>query len=256
MKRILVWDLPVRLFHWLLAGAFLGAFLIANLVDDESALFTAHMWLGGIAAFMVVLRILWGLLGSRHARFTGFDLRPSSLLAYLKGLGRNARRWVGHNPATSWAALAMFAIILGLAYTGANMSSGGEAFEEIHEVLAWSLVAIVGVHVAGIVWHTVRTRENIALSMVDGKKEAEMSAAIPRAHALTALAFVALTGLWAGGLYDGYDPATRTVTLPVVGSTLQLGEGEDEEHEHGEAGEDEGYEHERYEHEGGDWDDD
>lgn len=244
MKRILVWDVPVRLFHWLLAAAFLGAFVIANAVDDEGRLFVVHMWLGGTAAFMVILRLLWGLFGTRYARFGAFDLRPSALFAYLKAaLTGKADRPAGHNPATAWAAVAMFVIVLGLALTGAFMSSGGEAFEEVHEVLAWAMIAIVGVHVAGIVWHTIRFRENIAQTMVDGKKEADPSAAIPKTHALAGVAFLALTGLWAGGLYGGYDAATHSVTLPLVGTTLQLGEGEEDEH--GEHDDDE-YDEHRY----------
>lgn len=232
MKRILVWDVPVRLFHWLLAGSFLGAFVIANVVDDESSLFTAHMWLGGIAAFMVLLRLVWGLVGTRYARFSSFDIRPRAVLGYFKGVftGKGDTH-AGHNPATALAALAMFAIILGLAITGANMATGGEVVEEIHEMLAWAMILIVGVHVAGIVLHTIRKREAIALAMVDGRKEADPSAAIPRTHALAGVAFLALTGLWAGGLYDGYDAASHTVTLPVLGKTIQLGE--DEEHEGG-----------------------
>lgn len=246
MKRFLIWDVPVRLFHWLLAGSFLGAFVIANVVDDEAALFTAHMWLGGIAAFMVILRVLWGFVGTRWARFGSFRLAPGALLGYLKGVitGKGEQE-PGHNPATSWAALAMFVIVPALAITGATMSRGGEVFEEVHEILAWAMIVVVAMHVGGIVWHTLRRRDNIALSMVDGKQPTEPSNAIPRTHALAGVAFLALTGLWAGGLYDGYDPGTRTVTLPIVGATLQLGE--DEEHE--------GDEHDEYEHEEHDDDD-
>lgn len=233
MKRVLIWDIPVRLFHWLLAGAFLGAFVIANVVDDESSLFAVHMWLGGTAAFMVLLRFIWGFVGTRWARLRSFDLRPRSLVGYLRGvLTGKGEQTPGHNPATSWAAILMLLIVLGLAFTGAFMSRGGEVFEEIHEMLAWAMIIIVGVHVAGIVWHSLRHRENIAASMVDGKKVADASAAIPRSQALVGVLFLALTGLWAGGLYDGYDASTSSVTLPVIGRTVQLGEGEEgEEHE-------------------------
>lgn len=241
MKRILVWDLPVRLFHWLLSAAFLGAFVIANLIEDESSLFALHMWLGGIAAFMVVLRLVWGLVGSRYARFGSFAHGPSELGRYVAGtFTGKAKRYIGHNPGSAVAALLMFVLLLGLGYTGAFMATGGEAYEEVHEVLAWTMLAVVGVHLAGIVWHTIRHRENIAASMVTGEKQGEPAEAIPTAHAGVAVAFLALTGLWAGGLYDGYDATTRQVTLPLLGTTLQLGEGE--EHEASGAGE--GGEHE------------
>lgn len=226
MKRILVWDLPVRLFHWILAGSFVAAFTIANLSGDESPAFAVHMLLGGMAAFMVVLRLVWGLVGSRWARFNTFVVSPAKLVVYLKGAFMGGgKRYTGHNPGSSIAALLMFVLILGLAATGVMMGRGGEAFEEVHEVLAWSMFVVVGAHLAGIALHTVRHREPIALSMVDGRKEAEPAGAIPSAHPVTALAFLVLTALWTAGLVSGYDAPSGRVTLPLIGQTLQVGEG-------------------------------
>lgn len=224
-KRILVWDVPVRLFHWLLAGAFIGAFAIANIADDESSLFALHMLLGGVMAFMVLLRVIWGFIGSRHARFSSFAFGPRAVLGYLRGaLSGKAPRHTGHNPGTSVAVWAMLALALGLAVTGAFMGRVGDVFEELHEVLAWAMVAVVVVHVVGIVWHTIRHRENIAISMLSGAKQGDPAQAIGSSHALVGIAFLALTGLWAGALVNGYDGAKRSVTL--VGATLQLGEGD------------------------------
>lgn len=236
-RRILVWDIPVRLFHWLLAASFVGAFAIANLVDDESSLFALHMLLGGVMAFMVVLRVIWGFVGSRYARFRSFAFGPRALLEYLRGAfsGKDTRH-TGHNPGSSYAVYAMLALSLGLAVTGAGMSRGGEAFEELHEIMAWAMVLVVGAHVAGIVWHTLRQKENIALSMVDGKKQGDPARAIGSSHALVAIAFLGLTGLWAGALLDGYDAKTSRVTLPFIGQTIQLGEAEGGDG-HGKAGE-------------------
>lgn len=226
-RRILVWDLPVRLFHWLLAGSFLGAFVIANAVDDESSLFALHMLLGGVMAFMVLLRLIWGFVGSRYARFGSFAFGPRAVVEYVKGaFSGKAERHMGHNPGSAWAVFVMLGLALGLAFTGAFMGRGGEAFEEVHEVLAWAMIAVVGAHVAGIVWHTIRHKENIAATMIHGQKDGEPSAGIATSHAVVALAFLGLTGLWAGGLYNGYDAARREVTLPLVGKTLKLGEGE------------------------------
>jgi cytochrome b len=231
-ERILVWDIPVRLFHWLLAAAFIGAFVIANLVDDESSLFPLHMLLGGIVAFMVLLRVIWGFVGSRYARFGSFAFGPRALGGYVRGAfaGKAERRYAGHNPGSAWAAYGMLAIALGLAFTGAFMSSGGELFEEIHEILAWAMIALVGAHVAGMIWHTIRHQENIARSMVDGRKQGDPAAAIGSSHALVGVAFLALTGLWAGALYAGYDAPSSQLTLPLIGKTIKLGEAE----EHGE----------------------
>lgn len=231
MKRILVWDLPVRLFHWLLAASFVGAFAAANLADDESTVFALHMLLGGVMAFMVVLRIVWGFIGSRWVRFSTFVTNPKELVDYVSGaLTGSGRRYTGHNPGSSLAALLMFALILGLAGTGVWMGNGGgRAFEEIHELLAWAMVVVVGAHLVGIAWHTLRHREYIAVSMIDGRKEAEPAGAIPSARPVAALLFVLLVGLWAAGLVRGYDAARGRVTLPLIGQTLQVGEGAEHE---------------------------
>ena len=228
MNRTLVWDIPTRLFHWLLAGSFLGAFAIAHLVDDHSSAFAIHMLLGGAIAFMVLLRIVWGLVGSRHARFRDFALSPRELLGYVKGqLTGGAGRYAGHNSGSSYAAVVMFALLLGLGLTGAFMGSGGEVVEEVHEVLAWAMIVVVGAHVAGIVVHSVRHKEFIARSMIDGKKQAEPSQAIRSAHPVVGVVFLALTGLWSWGLVSNYDPASSTLRVPLTGHALHIGEGEE-----------------------------
>ena len=94
MSKILVFDLPVRVFHWLLAALFLGAFVIGTTVDDESSVFAVHALLGAGAGFLVLLRLVWGLVGTRHARFG--SLSPAFLPAATK------RRTVSST--TSWFA--------------------------------------------------------------------------------------------------------------------------------------------------------
>jgi len=94
-RRVLVWDLPTRILHWLLAGSFTGAFAIAMLVRHRSPAFPLHMLLGAVTALVVVLRVLWGFVGSRYARFRSFAFGPGAVLGYLRGLvtgaGRGAR---------------------------------------------------------------------------------------------------------------------------------------------------------------------
>jgi len=234
MKRVLIWDVPVRLFHGLLGVAFVIAFAIPFLSGDDGPLFSIHMLFGAIAAFMVLLRLVWGFVGSRWARFRNFEVRPNKLAAYVRGaFSGGGPRYTGHNPGSSIAAILMFAIILGLAATGILMGNGGGEFvEELHEILAWSMIVVIGAHLAGIAWHTLRHRENISKSMVDGRKVAEPSGAIASVRPVAGLLFVILTGLWAGALIQGYDAATSTVTVPILGQTVQVGEGE--HHQHGE----------------------
>lgn len=237
MKRILIWDVPTRLFHVLLAGSFLGAFAIANLVDDDSNTFKLHMLLGGVMAFMVVLRVIWGFIGTRWARFRSFVFGPGAVIEYLQGIVTGTgKRYPGHNPGASWAIYVMLALSLGLAITGASMGSGGEAAEELHELMAFALAAVVGAHVVGVVLHTVRHRENIVASMIHGYKEGEPEYAIARAHPLVGLVFLGLTGAWTYSVVASYDGATNRVTLPVLGTSITLGETEAGEHQQAEPG--------------------
>lgn len=231
-SRVLVWDLPTRLFHWLFAGSFVAAFTIGQVVDDDAAAFKLHMLLGGVMAFMVVLRVLWGFVGSRHARFGAFAFGPRAIVDYLsRAFMRQDRPYAGHNPGASVAIFLMLGLALALAATGALMSSGGELVEEAHEVLAYVFMAVVVAHVTGVVWHTVRHRENLARSMFDGRKVADAEQAIPSAHPVVAAGFLGLVGLWTAALVHGYDPATQRVALPLVGVSITLGEGEEHEGE-------------------------
>jgi len=228
MRQVLVYDLPTRAFHWLFAGFFLTAFALANLVDDESARFSLHMLAGLGMVFVLLLRLAWSLVGTRHARLRDLDLRPTHLFAYLKGaLSGGARRWIGHNPASSWAAVAMAGLALGLGATGLLMATGGEsdALEEAHELMANAFLVVVLLHLAGIAVHVLRHRDRLPATMVTGRKPALTADQAPvRAVPVAGAAFVLLTGLFVGYAWHNYD--AQAGTLGLFGSTLQLGEQE------------------------------
>ncbi len=227
MNRILVWDLPTRLFHWLLAATFAGAAGIALLADDDGPVFRIHMLLGLMAAFMVVLRVIWGFAGTRYARFRSFLFGPGALVAYLRGvLRRSGERFVGHNPGSAYAIYALLILTLGQAASGLLIPSMG-VLEELHELTAYLMILTVIVHVTGVVLHTIRHRENITLSMIDGRKAGEASQAIASSSPLAGAAFLALIAGWAFLLINGHDPRSGQLTL--FGRTIQLGESEDEE---------------------------
>jgi cytochrome b len=233
-ERVLVWDLPIRIFHWLLAAAFLLAWILAVTSDDESRAFAVHGLLGLFIAALVAFRLVWGLVGTRHARFDAFATRPAALFAYLKSvLGGPGREYVGHNPASSYATWAMLILLVGLVGTGILLGRGRESVEDLHEILAHSLLALVGIHVLGVILHTVRHRDPIALGMIDGRKRGPSSAAIRSARPVSALLLGVLLASWAAGLWRGYDPVAGRVTLPVVGASVSLGESEEGEHGRG-----------------------
>ncbi|TNF26153.1 MAG: cytochrome b [Deltaproteobacteria bacterium] len=239
MKRILVWDLPIRLFHWLLAAAFVAAYGIANLVDDDSPAFSLHMVVGLVMAFMVALRVVWGVVGTRYARFPSFLFGPRAVFGYFAGLARAEKpAHVGHNPGSSVAIFAMLAWTVGLAVTGVMMGRGSEAAEELHEVFATLLLVTVLAHVAGVALHSLRHRENLVMSMIDGHKLGAEADAIRSSRPVVALVFLALTAVWSWRLVAGYDGAARRLDVPLIG-TVQLGETEHEGGErHGHRGHD------------------
>lgn len=230
MKKTRVYDLPTRLFHWVFVFLFMGAFFIAKVFDDESAQYPYHMILGFTLALTVVLRILWGFFGSQHARFTSFKLNPHDLFEYLKNLlSSKTPRYLGHNPASSWAAIIMMTLSLGLALSGYFMVNGTnkEIFEELHELLANAFILVVIGHVAGIILHTIKHKDSIGLSMVHGKKKAqEGDLDIKSSHPLIAIIFIALVGSFFIHLNKNYDPNTQN--LKFLGSTLHLSEADDD----------------------------
>lgn len=230
MRTTLVYDLPTRLFHWLFAGLFLLSFVISKTIDDESLLFSYHMLSGIMLSGLVVWRIIWGLIGSEHARFTGFNLNPFELKDYFLGIvSGSKKRWVGHNPASSWAAITMFTLAAGLGVTGYLMSSGGkEIFEDAHELMANTFIVVAVLHVAGIILHSLRHQDAIAFSMMDGKKEvSDGQLAIKSSHSFASVLLLALVVSGGLFLYKNFDSQNRS--LRVFGQTLQLGESEQED---------------------------
>ncbi len=224
MQRTLIWDLPVRVFHWLLAGGFTAAAILAFLTEDEGALFPYHGIIGLVLAFMVILRIIWGFIGTRHARFSALLFSPRALVEYLRGtVSGRGKRFVGHNPGAAYAILAMFALVLGLAVTGVMMGRGNEGVKDIHELMAWSMLVVVGAHLLGVLIHTLRHRENITRTIVDGYATADPSQGIRSARPFAAVVLVGLSGLWTVGLLRSYSADSRVADVPLLGS-LQLGE--------------------------------
>jgi cytochrome b len=229
MKNQLVYDLPIRIFHWLFASLFITAFLIAKNVDDESAVYSYHMLAGLLLGFTVLLRIIWGFVGTKYSRFDAFSLRPKDLALYFGGiLSGDKRKWTGHNPASGWVTFLMFALALSLGLTGVLMTSGyKETFEDIHELLANGFLIVVLMHVAGVVLHAFRHKDGIGMAMIDGqKKEIPATEGISNSRPGAALLFLGLVVIFATYLAKNFDSQNRS--LNFFGTTLQLGENEDD----------------------------
>ncbi len=108
MKKILIWDLPTRLFHWAFAGFLTASIMLSLVVDEDSPLFQWHMLCGLAAASLLAVRVVLGILGSRHVRFTSFPVKPSEIAGYAAGVfSGKAKRYAEHNPGAAVAALSM-----------------------------------------------------------------------------------------------------------------------------------------------------
>jgi cytochrome bd-type quinol oxidase subunit 2 len=137
----------------------------------------------------------------------------------------NSKRYLGHNPAASFAILAMLILIPGSVISGLLMP-GSEIFEELHEMLSFGLLAVIGAHLLGVLSHIVVHKENVVLSMLTGKKLAQENEGIPSAHSFVAFVLFVLVGGWSTALVKNYDFASKKLEVPVSGTVIQLGKSE------------------------------
>lgn len=166
--QVRVWDPLVRGLHWTLAAGFLGAFTL----EDPRLL---HQTLGTIALGAMLVRVIWGLVGPGHARFTDFVPGPRRFLAYARAVrdGRE-RRYLGHNPAGGAMVVALLASVATLGATGWMMTLdafwGADWLEALHETVANVALGLVALHLAGVAWESRRHGENLVAAMVTGRK--------------------------------------------------------------------------------------
>ncbi|MCE1180729.1 MAG: cytochrome b/b6 domain-containing protein [Rhodocyclales bacterium] len=189
-EPILVWDWPVRLGHWLLALAF----VVCWLTSESERLQLIHVGAGAVVVAIASFRLIWGLIGTRHARFAAFVRSPVAIKNYLGSvLRQQPEHHTGHNPAGGWAIIALLSLGLLTSLSGWAIFNdlGGHWLEELHEGLASSMLAVVGVHLAGVVSASWLHRENLVRAMLTGKKLGEIDEAIPSARPLAALVLLA-----------------------------------------------------------------
>ena len=192
-NEVLVWDAPVRVFHWLMVLCFAGAYLSAE--SERWALL--HITLGYTMAGLVMFRLMWGLVGTRHARFANFVRGPRAVAAYVMSL-RSGRpeHHVGHNPAGAVAVVVLLALTAVTALSGwaTYAELAGDWMGELHEAVANLMLAVVLVHVAGVVVSSRLHHENLVRAMVTGRK--------------------------AGGTFDGVRGAWHVVALLMLAAVL------------------------------------
>jgi len=204
----LVWDLPVRLVHWLIVLAVAGSWA-THYAGVEW--FAWHRRLGYTVLVLVAFRIVWGFVGTRHARFGHFLRGPRAIVDYLRG--RSTEPPVGHNPVGALGVVALLGVLLVQASTGlvANdeiMNAGpfygwidpalSNRLTTLHRQSSDALLVLIGLHVLAVAWHVLGRRRPLLGAMLTGRKPAAEVPAdqeIPTSRTALALAIVAVLGV-------------------------------------------------------------
>ncbi len=204
-ESIKVWDPLVRIFHWSLVLFFAVAY-----ISGESDLDTVHAWAGYIIAGLITFRLIWGIIGTKHARFSGFVYRPAVIKQYLKSLlSRHPKHYIGHNPAGGAMVIIMLLMLIVLSWTGLltyaaegkgpladgspiTISSayadddwgdwknwgdsdrkhkGDDFWEDIHELTANLMLLLIALHLGGVLISSLLHGENLPRAMITGRKK-------------------------------------------------------------------------------------
>lgn len=231
--QILVWDLPTRLFHWLFALSF----AVAWITGDSDTYRDLHVFVGYLMLGLLGFRVLWGLIGSRYARFASFRFGPMQAIRYVQdALMRRAPHHIGHNPAGSWAVYLLLTLGLLVGVTGIlvlggeeqhgmaagiTLIGGGETLKELHEGLASFMLGVVIVHLLGVAAESWLHQENLTRAMLTGRKHGTTNDAISSAHYLAGGVLLLLTAAFGAWFFrDDFTSTPQRPHLPFVGQAL------------------------------------
>jgi cytochrome b len=171
VPMVRVWDPFVRIFHWSLVALFIIAFVTGDEIER------VHIAAGYAIAALVGLRVAWGFVGPRHARFRDFVKPRGETIAYMRkaAMGR-APRYLGHNPAGGLMTLALLAMMIAISATGFMMTTdafwGAKWVEDLHEGLVNATLGLIALHVAGVLVASYEHGENLVKAMITGRKRA------------------------------------------------------------------------------------
>jgi cytochrome b len=231
-----VWDLPTRVFHWALVAAIAGAWLTRDARD-----LILHEFFGYAALALVAFRIAWGFAGTRWARFASFPLSMRAAARYLAALARGRHeRHIGHNPAGSWAIYALLALIAldaaaGIVALGAEKRLGplaglfgyaaGDAAHAAHRWLAYAILAVVALHLCGVLAGSLAGRENLAAAMLTGRKRDPGASVEARGAVAVMMAALLAAGAWMYFRDHPLDPRVQAARqAPLAGDKAWTGE--------------------------------
>jgi cytochrome b len=211
----LIWDLPTRVFHWLLVVCVLGAWLTAE--SERSRM--QHLALGYSAGVLVAWRVIWGFVGGRYARFTGFVRSPAAAWTYLRAYlpavrraGQTQTHYLGHNPAGGWAVMALLAAVALVVATGwvSYQDGSAELWCALHGLVGKGIILLVGLHVLAVLATGFMHRENLVRAMWTGRKRAQPEQGVVSSYRVIGLALCFAT-IWFGwAVYTDRFPGLST----------------------------------------------
>lgn len=186
-RQRLVWDLPLRVFHWLLVLSVTASWATGKIGSEVRQY---HMWLGYWMLGLLTFRVLWGVLGTRHSRFWSFVPTPASFARYARDvISGRAPKSIGHNPIGSLMIFLMLGLLITQVVSGLFVdddvfyagpyahvvsSDTGKFFEGLHhEIVNWIVVLAI-VHIAAALYHTYKMKEPIIRAMITGKKDVDV----------------------------------------------------------------------------------
>ena len=182
--EVKVWDIFIRVFHWALVVFFIIAY------TTEGEWITIHSYAGYTIFLLLIFRVIWGLIGTTHARFSNFISSPKSAIAYLKDeISGDAKQYLGHNPAGGLMVMALLVTLVITVVTGTAIlategngplattfvsSWSGALLEEVHEIFTTLVLLLVVTHVGGVIFSSLLQETNLVRAMVTGKKHKEI----------------------------------------------------------------------------------
>ncbi len=229
---IRVWNLPLRIFHWILVACYVTAWSTRDSRYLDIHIFAGYMMIG-----MILFRVFWGMAGGPYARFQDFSFSWRQVVDYLRGILKcDPERFVGHNPAGSWVIYLLLGMSGALAVTGLLTFGGeeqhgplagimtfaqGDRAHQLHELLAWTTLAIIGIHLCGVLVESLMQRENLVKSMISGFKPATADAVSVGSRRKTAVVMLLAISLFGGYWFQGYLTATPDNPYrPFIGPKL------------------------------------
>lgn len=217
--KILVWDIPTRLSHWLFAICTLVAWVSGEL---DSPLII-HVAAGCLVLVLFLFRLVWGFVGSRYARFSSFLYGPGAAIRYLQDAAKGqVSHYIGHNPAGSWAVYGLLALGVLAVVSGVATLLGGHAYKELHEFFSNAMLILAVFHVAGVAFSSFVHRENLARAMLVGYKQGRPEEGIPSGRGVAAVVLVVVLLLVLGVVLGNYDGQRKVLKVPLTGQEVKL----------------------------------